>query len=65
MLLSAIRSKLGRETSQMIILRANIILWKFHLLRITSTFQATKLLESYYKGQKGDHNISIIGGNWE
>ena len=35
------------------------------LLRITSTFQAMKLLESYYNGQKGEHNISIVGGNWE
>ena len=34
------------------------------LLRITSTFQAMKLL-SYYNGQKGEHNISIVGGNWE
>ena len=25
------------------------------LLRITSTFQAMKLLESYYNGQKGEH----------
>ena len=30
------------------------------LLRITSTFQAMELLESYYNGQKGEHNISIV-----
>ena len=36
------------------------------LLRITSTFQAMKL-ESYYNGQKGEHNNykHSIGGNWE
>ena len=31
----------------------------------TSTFQAIKLLELiYYNGLKGEHNVSIVGGNW-
>ena len=33
------------------------------LLRITLTFPAMKLLESSYNGQKGEHNISIVGSN--
>ena len=34
------------------------------LLRITSTFQAMKLLESYYYGQKGEHN-NYMHSRWQ